>query len=144
STQELYSMNNLILQYQKSRRDRGEELQLLNRNAPLAAPGQLKQFLFQTSATAGISPRMIQVEERAEAGVGGGSDPKKKEVRIKESTVSLQRINLTQLITYLKNIEYGNFNLVVSSVKISNDDKLRGYLNADLSIMAYLFEGDEG
>lgn len=144
STQELYSMNNLILQFQKSRRDRSEELQLLNRNASLAAPGQLKQFLLQTSAGAGISPRMIQVEERAEAGVGGNADTKKKEVRIKESTVSLQRINLTQLITYLKSIEYGNFNLSVSSIKISNDDKLRGYLNADLSILAYLFDGDEG
>lgn len=86
---------------------------------------------------------MIQVEERAEAGVGGG-DSKKKEVKIKESTVSLQRVNLTQVSNYLKAIEYGTYNLSVSSIKIINDEKLRGYLTVDITVMAYLFEGDEG
>ncbi|MFM8316686.1 MAG: hypothetical protein ACKOA8_20585 [Deltaproteobacteria bacterium] len=142
-TQNIYAMNNLILQYQKSRRDRGDELQLLSRNSSLAAPGALKQVLLQSAASSGISPRMIQVEERGEAGVGGG-DPKKKEVKIKESSVSLQRLNLTQVMNYLKAIEYGNYNLIVSSIKITNDEKLRGYLNVDLSVMAHIFENDEG
>jgi len=142
-TQDVYSMSNMILQYQKYRRDRSDELQLLARNSLLSAPGQLKQVLLQTAGTSGISPRMIQVEERAEAGVGGG-DPKKKEVKIKESTVSMQKVTLTQLSNYLKAVEYGNYNLIVSSIKISNDDKLRGYMNVDLTIMAHLFEGEEG
>ncbi|MBM4303489.1 MAG: hypothetical protein FJ112_04105 [Deltaproteobacteria bacterium] len=142
ATRNIYSMNNMILEYQKHRRDRSEELTLLMRNAPLAAPGQLRQVLLQAAGVNGISPRMIQIEERGEAGVGG--DPKKKEVRIKESAVSLQKVNLSQAINYLKTIEYGNYNLIVSSIKITNDDKLRGYLNVDISIMAHLFENDEG
>lgn len=142
-TQDVYSMSNMILQYQKYRRDRSDELALLSRNAQLAAPGQLKHVLLQTAAASGISPRMIQVEERAEAGVGGGN-PKKKEVKIKESTISMQKVTLTQMSNYLKAIEYGNYNLIISSIKIINDDKLRGYLNVDLTVMAYLFEGEEG
>ncbi|NBY19038.1 hypothetical protein EBQ74_02030, partial [bacterium] len=142
-TQDAYSMSNMILQYQKYRRDRAEDLILLSKNSQLSAPGQLKQVLLQTAASAGISPRMIQVEERAEAGVGG-TDSKKKEFKIKESTVSAQRITLSQLTSYLKAVEYGNFSLIVSSIKITNDDKLRGYLNVDMTIMAYVFEGDEG
>ena len=133
----------MILQYQKYRRDKSEELQLLNRNSQLAPTGQLKQVLLKAAGAAGISPRMIQVAERAEAGVGGG-DSKKKEVKIKESTVSLQRVNLTQVSNYLKAIEYGTYNLSVSSIKIINDEKLRGYLTVDITVMAYLFEGDEG
>jgi hypothetical protein len=135
-------MNNMILEYQKHRRDRGDELALLLRNAPLTAPGQLRQVLLQAAGVNGISPRMIQVEERGEAGVGG--DTKKKEVRIKESSVLLQKVNLSQVISYLKTIEYGNYNLIVSSIKLTNDDKLRGYLNVDISVMAHLFENDEG
>ena len=142
-TDDIYSMNNMILQYQKYRRDKSEELQLLNRNSQLAPTGQLKQVLLKAAGAAGISPRMIQVAERAEAGVGGG-DSKKKEVKIKESTVSLQRVNLTQVSNYLKAIEYGTYNLSVSSIKIINDEKLRGYLTVDITVMAYLFEGDEG
>jgi hypothetical protein len=142
-TQDVYAMSNMILQYQKYRRDRSDELALLSRNSQLAAPGQLKQVLLQTAAASGISPRMIQVEERAEAGVGGG-DPKKKEVKIKESTISLQKVTLTQMSNYLKAIEYGHYNLIISSIKIINDDKLRGYLNVDISVMAHLFEGEEG
>ncbi len=142
-TQDIYTMNNMILQYQKYRRDRSEDLMSLSRNSQLSAPGQLKQVLLQTAAGAGISPRMIQVEERGEAGVGG-SDSKKKEFKIKESNITIQRITLPQLTNYLKAVEYGNYNLLISSIKILNDDKLRGYLNVDLTIMAYLFEGDEG
>jgi hypothetical protein len=142
STQNIYVMNNMILEYQKHRRDRGDELALLLRNAPLTAPGQLRQVLLQAAGVNGISPRMIQVEERGEAGVGG--DTKKKEVRIKESSVLLQKVNLSQVISYLKTIEYGNYNLIVSSIKLTNDDKLRGYLNVDISVMAHLFENDEG
>lgn len=143
ATNDIYSMSNMILQYQKYRRDRSEDLAILSRNSQLSAPGQLRQVLLQTAAGAGISPRMIQVEERGEAGVGG-SDSKKKEFKIKESTISIQRINLTQLTNYLKAVEFGNYNLIISAVKIVNDEKLRGYLNLEMTVLAYLFEGDEG
>ena len=142
-TKNIYAMNNMIVQYQQYRRDRSDELALLARNSQLSPEGQLKQVLLKTAATSGISPRMIQVEERGEAGVGG-SDSKKKDVKIKESLVSLQKVNLTQLLNYLKAIEYGNYNLIVSSIKMTNDDKLRGYLNVELTVMAHLFETDEG
>lgn len=142
-TRDIYSMNDMILQYQKYRRDRSDELVLLAKNSQLASPGQLKQVLLQMAGAVGISPRMIQVEERGEAGVGGNNS-NKKDVKIKESSISLQRVNLTQLTNYLKAIEYGNYNLIVSSFELSNDDKLRGYLNAQISVMAHLFENDEG
>jgi len=143
STQDIYSMSNMILQYQKYRRDRSEDLALLTKNTELSSPGQLKSVLLQTSAGAGISPRMIKVEERGEAGVRG-DNTNKKEFKIKESTVEIQRITLTQLTSYLKALEYGKYNLIVSAMKIRNDEKLRGYLNVDLTVSAYLFEGDEG
>ena len=141
-TSETYAMSNMLQQYQKSRRDRSQQLQLLSLNSQLGSPGVLKQYLIEAGRPAGISQRMVQVEERGEAGVG--DDPKaKKEVKIKQATVSLQRINLTQLSGYLKGIEFGKFNVGVSSLKIINDDKLRGYLTAEISVMAYLFESDE-
>lgn len=143
STQDIYSMSNMILQYQKYRRDRSEDLALLSKNTELSSPGQLKLVLLQTSAGAGISPRMIKVEERGEAGVRG-DNTNKKEFKIKESTVEIQRITLTQLTSYLKALEYGKYNLIISAMKIRNDEKLRGYLNVDLTVSAYLFEGDEG
>lgn len=143
STHDIYAMNNMLLQHQKHQRDRGEDLQLLTRNSQLAAPGQLKQYLLQMTATSGISPRLVQVEERAEAAVGG-AEPNKKDVKMKESSVSMQRVTLSQVINYLKSIEFGIYSLMISSIKMTNDDKLRGYLNVDLTVIAYLFDGENG
>ena len=141
--EEIFSMSNMLLQYQKQQRDRSPQIQSLNKNQQLNVPGQLKQFLMDVGRNAGISNRMIQVEDRAEAGVGE-ENKGKKEIKIKQATATLQRINLTQLTSFLKGVEFGKYNLSVSSVKINNDDKLRGYLGAEVTVMAYLFENDEG
>jgi len=144
-SKEAYSMANMLLQYQKSRRDKSEQIKFLARNSQLAPPDQLKQHLISSGRTASISPRMMSAEEKGEVGTkeeeskNAGS-----EVKIKQASVTLQRVTLTQLITYLKNLEFGQYNLSISSIKISNDDKIRGYMKVELGVVAHLFETEEG
>ena len=61
-------------------------------------------------------------------------------LKAKEAKVTLQKINLNQLRNFLENIEFGTYNLSVSSINIKNDDQLRGYMNVELGVVAYLFQ----
>lgn len=141
---ETTSMTNMLLQYQKSRRDKSEQVKLLARNAPLNNPGQLKTFLTDLGRTAAISPRMIKVEEKGEVGAKEeDSKTAQSEVKIKQATATLEKITLTQLTAYLKGIEFGQYNLQISSIKIQNDDKIRGYMKVDVGVVAHLFETEE-
>jgi hypothetical protein len=56
----------------------------------------------------------------------------------------MQRVNLSQLKNFLNNVEFGPYNLSVSSIKITNDSKIRGYMNVDLGVVAYLFQAETG
>ncbi len=141
---EYRSMANILLQYQKHRRDKSQQIKGLSKNMQLSGGGALKQYLTDVGRTASIAPRTITVEEKGEVtgredGVKPGSD-----VKIKQAYVVLQRVNLTQLTSYIKNIEFGQYTLGVSSLKIQNDDKIRGLMRAELTIMAYIFEVEEG
>jgi hypothetical protein len=137
------SMITVLQNYQKQRRDKGSQIQNLEQNGRLAGPGQLKQQLTDDGKNAGISPRLIQVEEKPDS--DGGEDAKAShDVKMKRATVTLQRVNLSQLQTFLKNVEFGPFNLSVSSLKITNDSKIRGYMNVDMGVVAYLFQAEEG
>jgi hypothetical protein len=138
------SMVNMLLQYQKRRRTQEAQIKQLERNNQLASPEALKQLLLDEAKNANISPRMIKAEEKA--GAGGPEDAKAPpEVKLKEATVKLERVNLSQLNSFLQNVELGQFNLSVSFLKISNDDQLRGYMNVEMGIVAYLFQSeDEG
>jgi len=137
------TMVNMLLQYQTSRR--GQETQILNleRNNQLSAPEALKNHIIDQAKISNISPRMIKAEEKPET---AGSEEESKggqDVKLKQATVKLERVNLTQLRTFLQNIEYGPYSLSVSSLKISNDDQLRGYMNVELGVVAYLFQLEE-
>jgi len=139
---ESYTMANLLQQYQKNRRDKSALLQHLDRSAQLAGPGQFKTHLLNQAKSAAISQRMMQVEEKE----GGEPDTSKsgQDVKIRQATVVMEKINLSQLKSFLNNIEYGPYHLGISSIRISNDDKIRGYMKVELGVVAYLFQTEEG
>lgn len=135
------AMMDMLLKFQKSRRAQEVELAQLERNKNLAGNDGLKNYLVEQGKLANISPRMIKAEERPEA----GEDAKKgsSDVRLKQASVRLEKINLSQLRDFLKNVEFGPYSVIVSSVNIANDDKLRGYMNVEVGVVAYLFKGDD-
>lgn len=135
-----YAMANLLQQYQKNRRDKAGQIQHLDRNMQLAAPGQFKDHLLSQGRAASISQRMMQVEEKPDAGEAEGG----RDVRMRQATVTLEKVNLNQLKGFLQNVEFGQYNLGVSSLKITNDDKIRGYMKVEMGVVAYLFQSEEG
>ncbi len=137
------SMVNMLLQYQTARRSQEAQIQNLERNNQLAAPDALKNLIIDQAKNATISPRMIKAEERPESGNSEEESKGGQDVKMKQATVKLERVNLTQLRTFLQNIEYGPYNLSISSLKISNDDQLRGYMNVELGVVCYLFQMEE-
>jgi hypothetical protein len=139
-----YQMITMLQQYQKQRRSKSAQISNLGRNSQLATPGAFKQLLIDQAKSASISPRMIQVEEREDTG-DREDDPKNgHDVKLKQASVKIQRINLEQLKNFMQAVEFGGYNLSVSSLKITNDDKIRGYMNVDLALVAYLFQTEEG
>jgi len=142
SAKESYAMANLLQQYQKNRRDKSSLLQHLERSSQLAGPGQFKAHLMNQGKSAAISQRMMQVEEKD----GAEGDPAKagQDVKVRQATVVLEKINLSQLKSFLNNIEYGPHQMGISSIRISNDDKIRGYMKVELGVVAYLFQSEEG
>ena len=131
-----YEMVNLLQDFQRHRRDQSEQITQLERNNALAAQGEFKRHLLEQGRGAAISPRMMEIEEKPD-GEGGSAD-----VKLKQASVSLKKVNLNQLKTFLNNVEFGTYNLSISSLKISNDDKIRGYMNVDLGVVAYLFQAE--
>ncbi len=143
SVSDANSMIHLLQQHQQQRNLRNSELSALERNIGLTNPGQFKQLLIDQGKLSGISPRLIEVIEKTD-GADADSDGKAgSEVRIKQATVTLNKINLTQLKSFLTNVEFGQNNLGISFVKVSNDDKTRGYMKVELGILAYLFQSEE-
>jgi hypothetical protein len=86
---------------------------------------------------------MMTVNERGEASARSEDGKPSSELKIKQATVSIQKVTLTQLVNYLRNVESGQYSLSVSSFKVKNDEKMRGYMNVDLEVMAYLFAPEE-
>jgi hypothetical protein len=132
------TMGQLLRDYQKQQREQSVEMQSLDKNSRLSAVGQFKEYLIASGRSAGISPRMIQIEERADSSEGETG-----EVKLRRASVRVEKVNLRQLKMYLQIIETGDYNLSVASMKVSNDDKIRGYMNADLTVVAYLFQAGE-
>lgn len=139
-TSQSQTMVGVLRQYSKQQREQSGEIRMLEQNAALAAPGSFKNHLVTVGRNTGISPRMIQAEEAGEA-QGGEEEKKGGDLQMKRATVKLQRVNLSQLKNYLQGIEFGNYSLAVSSIKIKNDEKIRGYMDVELGIVAYLFAG---
>ena len=142
--QKAESMVNMLMLYQKARRAQEGQIHALERNNLLGTPDALKKHLLDQGRSANISPRMIKAEEKAESGDPQEESKAGQDVRMKQATVKLERVNLTQLRDFLQGVEFGPYNLSVSSLQISNDDKIRGYMNVELGVVAYLFQlGEE-
>jgi hypothetical protein len=136
-------MVTFLRQHQKQQKEQSTELRLIERNSALAGAGALKAQLITTARSAGISPRMVQAEESNDSSpVVDESKPS--DVQMKRATVTLQRVNLSQLKNFLQGVEFGNFSMEVSSIKIRNDEKIRGYMDVDLGVVAYLFNSGGG
>lgn len=133
-----------LQQYQKIKRDKSLELASLDSNAALAAPGQLKAKLLDIGRVTGISPRMMEANEKSEMAARSDESKASTELKIKGASVSLQKITIRQLVAFLKNVESGQYKLTVTGLRIKNDEQLRGYMNVDFDVMAYLFSPEEG
>lgn len=138
-----YKMVSLLQQHQKTQRSQSSEMANLEKNNQLASPGQMKEHIVRQAQAARISPRMIKVEEAPES-AGRGEDSKGGDIRLKQANVTLDKVNLSQLAQFLNFIEFGGFNLSVSSIKITNDSKVRGYMNVEMTIVVYLFSTEAG
>lgn len=135
------TMMDMLLRFQKTRRTQETDLQALEQNRRLGGQDGLKKYLIDQARAANISPRMVKAEERPDAGPDATKGPS--DIAIKQATIRLEKINLMQLKDFLKNVEFGPFSVIVSSVQISNDDKIRGYMNVELGAVAYLFKGED-
>lgn len=139
--QDSASMVNLLMQYQKNLQEKGTEIKNLDRNSRLADTGQLKEHLLTQGRMANISARSMQIEEKPDQ---EESDKTVHDLKMKQATVVLERVNLTQLSSFLNSVEFGQYNLSISSLKLINDEKIRGYMKVELGIVAYIFNSAEG
>ncbi len=139
---EAYTMIDSLMQYQKSKRDKSQYLQHLERNSQLAGTGQFKEHVLSQAKQAGISQRFIQVEEKAEL---DNPELKKGEgdIKVKQVSVNVEKINLQQLKGFLTALEFGSYNLNIPTLQITNDSKIRGYMQAKFTVVAYLFQTEE-
>lgn len=137
------AMGALLQQYQKIKRDKSQEISKLEGNAILSGPGQFKQRLLDIGRQTGISPRMMEASEKGEASARSDEGKASTEVKVKQATVTLQKVTLPQILNFLRNTETGQLNLNVSSMKIKGDEQMRGYMNVEFQVMAYLFPAEE-
>lgn len=135
------TMSVLLQQYQKIKRDRSQEIAKIEGNSMLSGPGQLKQRLLDVARQTGISPKMTNANESGEASARSDENAASTEVKIKQATITLDKVTLPQIVTFLRNTESSNLN--ISSMKIRKDEKLRGYMNVELQVMVYLFPAEE-
>jgi hypothetical protein len=142
-TEKARSMVALLTQYQKNRRLQEGQIQLLEQNNLLSAPDALKAYLMDQAKAANISSRMIHAEEKPDSSEGSDDPKGKSDLKLKQATVKLEKVNLTQLRNFLQYVEFGQYSLSISSLKILNDDKIRGYMNVEMGIVAYLFQSEE-
>ncbi len=136
-----YQMINEVQNFQRQMREKNAQIQSIQSKSAVGAAGQLKQQLLDNAKSAGISPRFAEIEEKPDAAPG---DEKSADIRMRQATVILNRINLNQLKAFLASVELGQGSLSVSSIKITNDDKLRGYMKAELGVVAYVISSSDG
>ncbi len=136
-------MSNMLIQYQRQLKEKSGQLQQLEKNDQLAGNGALKQYLADQARNAGISPKAAEAEEKPEA-AGGEEGGKAGDLKVKEASITLSRVNLNQLKQFMQSVEFGNYNLSVTSLKITNDDKIRGYMKAEVGVVAYVFQAAAG
>ncbi len=136
-----YQMVTEVQNFQRQMKEKTAQIQSIQGQSPVAAPGKLKQHLLDNAKAAGISPRFAEIAEKPDTSAG---DEKGSDIRMRQATVVLNRINLTQLKSFLSAVELGSNSLSVSSIKITNDEKLRGYMKAELGVVAYVISSADG
>ncbi len=137
------AMGALLQQYQQIKRDKSQEISSLESNSALAAPGQLKQRLLDMGRATGISPRMMEANEKSEASARTEDAKASSELKVKRASITLQKVTLTQIVNFLKNVESGQYSLNVSKLKVETDPQLKGYMLAQFDVTAYLFSPEE-
>lgn len=128
-------MLSILAKYEAQKSDSSSANDSVQRNTELLRANALKNFIMGQARIAKISTRSIEVDERM-----GGSAEEPGGPKSKMATVKLQRVNLDQLLEFVKGIEFGIYSIGISSVKIDNDEKYRGYMNAEFSMVAHLLE----
>lgn len=121
---------NLLQQFQKVQRNQSQAGSAAGQN--LQGPGRFKDFLIRQGQVATIAKRLIQIKE-----VPGGSG--EGDIKTIRASVTLEKITLSQLKKYLSVLEFGDMGVRVSYVHVTNDEQLRGYMNVELSVVAYAF-----
>lgn len=137
--QEASALSTVLIRYQKTLQDKASELREIEGGDNLSAPGKLKQKLLDLGRFAGISPKLIQTAEEgvqtvpATAGKTGG------ERKYKKATVTLEKVTLPQIIKYINSVESSPDTLSIASLRLSSDEKLRGYMGVNLEVHAQIF-----
>lgn len=129
----------MLVKYQKSQRDQGTEIAGLDKNYELNQPDALKRYILQCTQNAKISQRMIQIEEKPTI-QPQVDEVKMADIQAKQAMIKLEKITLSQLRSFLSAVEFGYYDLIISSIKVVNDEKIRGYMSVELNIVAYLFK----
>ncbi len=128
----------MLMKYQKAQRDKSADISGLDKNRQLDQPESLKKYIIQSIQNAKISQRMAQIDEKSDVEPQTG-EMKSADIKAKQISIKLEKITLSQLKSFLKIVEFGYYDLIISSLKIMNDEKIRGYMNVELNIIAYLF-----
>jgi hypothetical protein len=144
SSYESQAMINLLMQHQKTRRDKSHILQQLERNSQLTNEGAFKAYILSQAKQSNISNRFIQIEEKPVGDTKAGEPGKPGDVQAKQVTVTVDKVNLQQLKTLISAVEFGQYSVSIPSLNITNDDKIRGYMKAKFTVVAYVFQAEEG
>jgi len=134
-TNDANQMIHMVLKHQKSSESKSQQLQGLEGEKSLSAPGALKSYVITSAKLARISQRLIIVTETpATAKPAEGEEEEAGDSATKQVNVKLEKVNLNQLKEFLEKLEHGRFTLSITSITINNDDKIRGYMNVNLNV----------
>lgn len=131
-------MMGMLQDFEKSKRDQDSKLFLLERNSQLQDSNAIKRFIGDQARVLNISPRLVKVEEMPPAG------DSKDGPSTKQALVKLERVNLSQLMALLQAVEYGSFAVKVGSLRVKNDEKIRGYLHAEFLMEVHFLQAGGG
>lgn len=133
---ESQKMVNEIQAYQRTMRDKLGRLQALQSVSSFGGEGQLKAHLTGIARSSAISPRMMEVTEQGEDTLAGA--------KVRKALVKLQRMTLTQWVGFLRSIETAPQRVSPTSLKAKNDEKLRGYMQVEIGVVAPMLGDSSG
>lgn len=128
-------MVNEIQAYQRTMREKLARLQAIQSVSSFGGEGQLKAHLTGIARGVSISPRMIEVVEQGEDQMAGA--------KVRKAQVKLQRMTLSQWVGFVRGLERAPQRVSLVSLKATNDEKLRGYMQVEIGVVAPVL-GDGG